>query len=225
MHDIKAIRADPAAFDAWLTRRGGQPQSTDLLQLDHKIRRARSAEELGQTAAKEAARAIGRAKASGDTALADSLLRQADLRENAIDKAFMEMGEQAARDLENILATLPNLPAPDVPDGLDESANVVVYTHGTPPAFDFAPREHDALALRFGYDPDAAANIAGARFAVLTGPLARLHRALGQFMLDVNVAAGWTEVAPPVPGNCRNSPTTPFRRPTGATSSRLPRCR
>jgi len=198
MHDIKAIRADPAAFDAWLTRRGGQPQSTDLLQLDHKIRRARSAEELGQTAAKEAARAIGRAKASGDTALADSLLRQADLRENAIDKAFMEMGEQAARDLENILATLPNLPAPDVPDGLDESANVVVYTHGTPPAFDFAPREHDALALRFGYDPDAAANIAGARFAVLTGPLARLHRALGQFMLDVNVAAGWTEVAPPV---------------------------
>ena len=92
----------------------------------------------------------------------------------------------------------PNLPAPDVPDGLDESANVVVHTRGTPPAFDFAPKEHDALALRFGYDPDAAAAIAGARFAVLTGPLARLHRALGQFMLDANVAAGWTEVAPPL---------------------------
>ena len=96
------------------------------------------------------------------------------------------------------LSHFPNLPAPDVPDGLDESGNVVVYTHGIPPSFDFAPKEHDALAVRFGYDPDAAANIAGARFAVLTGPLAKLHRALGQFMLDANVANGWTEVAPPV---------------------------
>ena len=67
-----------------------------------------------------------------------------------------------------------------------------------PPTFDFPPREHDALAFRFGYDPDAASAIAGARFAVLTGPLARLHRALGQWLLDANVAAGWTEVAPPV---------------------------
>ena len=109
--------------------------------------------------------------------------------------------EQVKRNTEQLLdeelASLPNLPAPDVPDGVDESANVVVHTRGTPPAFAFAPKEHDALAARLGYDPDAAAAIAGARFAVLTGPLARLHRALGQFMLDANVAAGWTETVVP----------------------------
>ena len=96
------------------------------------------------------------------------------------------------------LASLPNLPAPEVPDGLDEHFNVVIHTRGTPPTFPFAPKEHDTLALRFGYDPDTAAAIAGARFAVLTGPLARLHRALGQFMLDRAAAAGFVEVTPPL---------------------------
>ncbi len=197
MHDIKAIRADPAAFDAGMERRGAEAMSAVLLGDDEKIRGYKRTEESEAAANKVTARDIGRAKASGDNALADELISLAGLRV-AVGEALTAAGVEVERALADAIATLPNLPAPDVPDGLDESANVVVYTHGTPPAFDFAPREHDALALRFGYDPDAAANIAGARFAVLTGPLARLHRAIGQFMLDVNVAAGWTEVAPPV---------------------------
>jgi seryl-tRNA synthetase len=92
---------------------------------------------------------------------------------------------EAAAALEARLAPVPNLPAADVPDGADETGNVVVKQHGTPPAFEFKPAEHDVIAARLGYDPDAAAAIAGARFAVLKGGLARLHRALGQWMLDV----------------------------------------
>jgi seryl-tRNA synthetase len=92
--------------------------------------------------------------------------------------------------VETLLAALPNLPAPEAPDGADETANVVVHSHGEKPVFDFAPLEHDAVAARLGYDPDAAARIAGARFAVLRGPLARLQRALGQFMLDRQTAVG-----------------------------------
>jgi len=100
---------------------------------------------------------------------------------------------------EKLLSSIPNIPAAAVPNGRDERSNVVVHTRGAIPTFDFAPREHDVLAARFGYDPDAAAAIAGARFAVLKGPLARLHRALGQFMIDRHVATGgYTEIAPPL---------------------------
>jgi len=200
MHDLKAIRADPAAFDAQLARRGAKADIAAILHLDRQLREHQTEAQGNVAQQNDFARQIGRAKAAGDAAAVDHLLAQVAMAKTlaqSTDAIITQLeGDFAAASA--ILATLPNLPAPDVPDGLDESANVVVYTHGTPPAFDFAPREHDALALRFGYDPDAAANIAGARFAVLTGPLARLHRALGQFMLDVNVAAGWTEVAPPV---------------------------
>jgi len=200
MHDLKAIRADPAAFDAQLARRGAKADIAAILHLDRQLREHQTEAQGNVAQQNDFARQIGRAKAAGDAAAVDHLLAQVAMAKTlaqSTDAIITQLeGDFAAASA--ILATLPNLPAPDVPDGLDESANVVVYTHATPPAFDFAPREHDALALRFGYDPDAAANIAGARFAVLTGPLARLHRALGQFMLDVNVAAGWTEVAPPV---------------------------
>jgi len=101
--------------------------------------------------------------------------------------------------LNNAIVVLPNIPAAEVPAGFDESDNVIIHTRGVIPTFDFTPREHDTLALKFGYDPDTAATIAGARFAVLKGPLARLHRALGQFMIDRHVeTGGFTEVAPPL---------------------------
>ena len=144
------------------------------------------------------------AKQFSDALGAGSDERLADLRAEAaqlnarIERIAVDL-HSSERTLAGLLADIPNLPAADVPDGRDESGNEERKRSTTsPPAFDFAPAEHDALALRLGYDPDAAAAIAGARFAVLTGPLARLHRALGQFMLDRNVAAGWTEVAPPV---------------------------
>nr|WP_295662549.1 serine--tRNA ligase [Polymorphobacter sp.] len=198
MHDIKVIRADPVAFDAGLARRGMAEQSETLLKFDTDIRGYKNTEEMEAAAVKEAAREIGRAKAARDEALADELIQKAGLRE-AMSGALVTMRLTAEAALSDHLASLPNISALDVPDGLDESGNVVVHTRGTPPAFDFTPREHDTLALKFGYDPDTAATIAGARFAVLKGPLARLHRALGQFMIDRHVeTGGFTEVAPPL---------------------------
>ncbi len=202
MHDIKAIRADPAAFDAGLVRRGDVPRSAAIIEADGKVREYRTTAEGDLAIQNDLAKRIGHAKAKRDEAEVALLLQQVSSTRSVAeaDRTILIELESQLAELLTVLPTLPNTPypAPEVPDGLDESANVVIATHGTPPAFDFAPKEHDALALRFGYDPDAAANISGARFAVLTGPLARLHRALGQFMLDANVASGWTEVAPPV---------------------------
>jgi len=130
--------------------------------------------------------------------LANELLEQATRRKD-ITNAGQEVASGFELALNARLSEIPNLPAPDVPDGLDETTNVVVHTRGTQPTFAFAPLEHDTLALRLGYDPEAAAAIAGARFAVLKGPLARLHRALGQYMIDVHTAEfDYTEVAPPL---------------------------
>ena len=192
MHDIKDIRADPAAFDAAMARRGVESPADTLIKLDEVYRADQTLAQWYQAERNLLSNAIAQAKAKNDSVGAAQLLDEvAQLKYQAT-----ELDDGSA--LTDAVATLPNLPAPDVPDGLSDSANVVVHTRGTPPAFDFAPAEHDTLALRLGYDPDVAAAIAGARFAVLTGPIARLHRALGQFMLDANVAAGWTEVAPPL---------------------------
>ena len=197
MHDIKAIRADPAAFDAAMARRGLGPVVASMLKADEKLRQSRTELDALIATQRRVSPAIAQAKATGEEAEAFLLARKA----NEI-KAQMPAYESQIAELDShylhSASLLPNLPAADVPDGLDESGNVVIHTYGTLPTFDFAPKEHDTLALRFGYDPDAAAAISGARFAVLRGPLARLHRALGQFMLDANIAAGWTEVAPPL---------------------------
>ena len=197
MHDIKAIRADPAAFDAALARRGVSDGIAPLRKIDEAARDVQTRLQEAQAKRKEMSRLIGAAKAAGDHER-DVELRMATLQHDA-DLPALELEQRAfeAGVIER-LATLPNLPAPDVPDGLDETGNAVIHTCGDLPTFDFTPKEHDTLALRFGYDPDAAAAMSGARFAVLRGPLARLHRALGQFMLDANIAAGWTEVAPPL---------------------------
>ncbi len=197
MHDIKAIRADPAAFDAGLARRGVASASGATIAIDLLVRQMTEVDQQNAARRNELSKEFGKAKARGDMKLADEILRQSAELGLIIDRLASDALSRG-RERDATLATLPNLPAPDVPDGLDETGNVVAHTRGTPPAFDFAPREHDALAARFGYDPDAAAAIAGARFAVLRGPLARLHRALGQWMLDANVAAGFVEVAPPL---------------------------
>jgi len=177
MHDIKAIRADPEAFDAGLKRRSIEKLSHSLVADYSNIVSMKGLQEADTARQKELARLIGQAKATGNQALANELLEQATRRKD-ITNAGQEVASGFELALNARLSEIPNLPAPDVPDGLDETTNVVVHTRGTQPTFAFAPLEHDTLALRLGYDPEAAAAIAGARFAVLKGPLARLHRAL-----------------------------------------------
>ena len=133
-----------------------------------------------------------------DNAAADALMAEvAALKENIPGLEADERAAQAA--LTDAAAAIPNLPAADVPDGADETGNIVIKTIGGKPDFDFAPLEHDIIAARLGYDPATAAKIAGARFAILQGPLARLHRALGQYMIDVQTGQhGYLETAVPL---------------------------
>jgi len=193
MHDLKALRADPAAFDAALARRGIADASAGLLAADQRLRAIQTALQAALARRNEASKAIGAAKAAGDTAQAETLMAEVALLKAEI--AGAEAEERAAQTaVETLAAALPNLPAADVPDGLDETGNVEVKRWGSPRA---GGLEHDALAERLGWKPEAAARLSGSRFMVLNGGLARLHRALGHFMLDRQVEAGWRETLVP----------------------------
>ncbi len=196
MHDIRAIRDDPAAFDKGLARRGVAPASSDILAADTRLRAIQTELQNALAQRNNLSKAIGLARAKGDMATADTLGAEvAALKEQV---RALETDEQTGKDESFALrSTLPNLPADDVPDGVDETGNQEQVRFGTQPGFAFKPLEHDVLAARLGYDPDTAARIAGARFAVLSGVLARLHRALAQFMLDEQVKAGWRETMVP----------------------------
>jgi seryl-tRNA synthetase len=198
MHDIKPVRTDPAAFDAALARRGIASASSALLGADARLRAIQTELQAALARRNEASRDIGAAKAQRDHATADALMMVVAVLKERIPG--LEAGERAAQaTLADLAAVLPNMPAADVPDGQDETGNVVARTVGTPPEFAFTPLEHDAVAARLGYDPEAAVRIAGARFAVLKGPLARLHRALGQYMIDVQTERhGYAETAVPL---------------------------
>ena len=176
MHDIKRLRTDPAGFDAGLARRGAGPASATVLAIDSRLRAVQTEVQAVLARRNDLSRDIGAAKARKDDA-SDLMAEVAALKDTI--PALEAAERDRAAEIEAALAALPNLPAADVPDGPDETANVVVKTHGTLPDFTFKPLEHDIVAAKLGYDPDAAARIAGARFAVLRGPLARLQRALG----------------------------------------------
>lgn len=197
MHDIRAIRSDPDAFDAAIARRGLVPVTAEILAADQQLRAVQTALQEALARRNSLSKEIGQARGKGDMARADALT--ADVAALKMQVPAMEAEERELKaGLEARLAAIPNLPAEDVPDGVDESGNLEVARFGTPPVFDFAPLEHDHLAVRLGYDPDAAARMAGARFAVLSGGLARLHRALAQFMLDAQVKEGWQETMVPL---------------------------
>ena len=198
MHDIRSIRDDPAAFDAALARRGLAPIGAGLLALDERRRSLATEAQLAQARRNEASKAIGQAKAKGDEAGARATMAEvAELKARL--PALEDQERQAAAELAAALAAVPNLPADDVPDGIDERGNVERKAHGAQPEFAFAAREHDDFAVPLGLDFGAAAAISGARFAVLRGPIARLSRALGQFMLDVQTRDhGYIEIAPPL---------------------------
>jgi seryl-tRNA synthetase len=197
MHDLKALRADPDAFAAALARRGVTDAAAGLLAADEARRNAETKAQEALARRNAASKDIGAAMAAKDMARAEALKAEvAGLKDEIA--ALEESARDAAATAEALLASLPNLPAADVPDGADEHGNVEVLRWGRPRAFDFTPLEHDIVAARLGYDPEAAARVAGARFAVLRGPLARLQRALGQYMIDVQTQTrGYTEVATP----------------------------
>jgi seryl-tRNA synthetase len=197
MHDIRAIRADPAAFDAALARRGLPPVAEAALAEDARRRAAQTALEAKQARRNALAREIGQAKrGGGDTAALE--------REAAALRGEMEGLEAEAASAERaqtaLLEALPNLLDAEVPDGRDETANVVLHQHGEPRRFPFAPRQHFEIGEALGLmDFAAAAKLAGSRFTVLRGALARLERALGQWMLNLHTEEhGYTETAVPL---------------------------
>jgi seryl-tRNA synthetase len=197
MHDIRLIREDAAAFDAALARRGAAPASAALIVLDEERRAVVTEAQTAQARRNEASKAIGAAKAQKRDDEAAALMAEVAVLKERL--SALEARERELNDaLHDTLAAIPNLPADDVPDGADEAANVEVARWGTPRIFDFKPQEHADFAPALGLDFESAARISGARFAVLRGGIARMHRALGQFMLDRQADAGYAETAPPL---------------------------
>ncbi len=199
MHDIRAIRENPEAFDAALAMREVAPLSAEILALDEdrraKITRAETALAERNAASKD----IGRAKAMGDDAEFERL--RALVADKKTEIANLEAEAKAENDrLQTLLMTVPNSPFPDTPLGKDENDNVEIHRWGTPPSLDFKPKEHFELAAaQDGMDFELAAKISGSRFVVLSGAVARVHRALAQFMLDTHTSDNdLTEVNPPV---------------------------
>ena len=199
MHDIRAIRDTPDAFDAALARRGDAPASSDILALDQARRTKIAAAEAAQAEQNKASKLVGAAKAKGDEAEFERLRALVSDKKAEVAAMQAEAKELDAQ-LTDMLARLPNSPADDVPDGADETDNVEVSTWGAIPAFDFTPVEHfEIKGVQPGMDFETAAKISGSRFVLLTGAVARIHRALAQFMLDTHVDEnGLTEVNPPV---------------------------
>ena len=199
MHDIRAIRENPAVFDAALARRGNAPVSSDILSLDTDRRACIQATEAAQAEQNKASKLVGAAKAKGDEAEFDRL--RALVSEKKVEMA--SLGEEAkAKDeaLADMLMGIPNLPFDDTPDGANENDNVEVHRWGTPREFNFTPKEHFELAATAeGLDFETAGKISGSRFVIMSGAIARMHRALAQFMLDTHITEnGLTETNTPV---------------------------
>jgi seryl-tRNA synthetase len=198
MHDIRFIRENPEIFDAGLKRRGLEPLAEKLIAIDEERRALTTEVQIAQSRRNEASKLIGAAMGKGDKNTAEALKAEvAALKEQM--PALEAKADEAAARLKAELEIIPNLPADDVPDGADEEANVEVSHWGTPREFDFTPKEHADLAPALGMDFETGARLSGARFTFLRGDMARLHRALGQFMLDVQTREhGYEECNPPV---------------------------
>ena len=197
MHDIRAIRENPAAFDAALARRGVSDASSGLLKIDGDRRAAILAAETAQAEQNKASKEVGAAKGRGDEAEFERL--RALVAEKKAEVADMNArAKELDEALTDALARLPNLPHDDIPDGADEADNVEIHRWGTPPEIVGAKEHYDLPAAR-GLDFETAAKLSGSRFVVLRGAMARLHRALAQFMLDTHVNEhGLTETMTPV---------------------------
>ena len=199
MHDIRAIRENPAALDTALARRGDAPVSSQVLALDERRRALIHAAETAQAEQNRASKDVGAAKGRGDEAEFERLRALVAEKKDAVAAMTAE-----ARDLDvqltDLLMTLPNSPLAEVPDGGGEEDNVEIRRWGTPREMDFAPKEHfEIKGVQPGMDFETAARLSGARFVVLSGAIARIHRALAQFMIDHHVEEnGLSETWTPV---------------------------
>ncbi|WGV17117.1 serine--tRNA ligase [Fuscovulum ytuae] len=199
MHDIRAIRENPAAFDEGLRRRGLSPASPEILALDADRRAKIAAAETATADQNRASKDVGAAKARGDDAEFERLRALVSEKKAEIARLTAEADAQDAA-LRDMLMRIPNLPHADVPEGRDEEENVELRRWGTPRTFDFKPLEHfDIPAVKPGMDFETAAKLSGSRFVVLKGAVIRVHRALAQLMLDTHITDhGLTETWTPV---------------------------
>jgi seryl-tRNA synthetase len=199
MHDIRFIRDNREAFDAALSNRGLMPLASELVALDDARKSAIGTLETAQARRNAASKEVGQAMAQKDTARADALKAEVGVLKDTISEAEA-LQQKLQRELDERLAVIPNVPLASVPVGADESGNVEVRTFGKPRTFDFEPKQHFELGEALGMmDFEAAARMSGARFVVLKGKLARLERALGQFMLDTHTEQhGYREVIAPL---------------------------
>jgi seryl-tRNA synthetase len=207
MHDIKALRETPEVYIKGWAKRGratAEAEVTAILQLDTELRAAQTAFQTAQSQRNDASKQIGQAKAQKDEAKASELMATVEALKTEIATA-QDLEREKTDALKNLLASLPNLPAEDVPLGEDEGGNIEVRKYGVPNILSFPPKDHsdlgEALKASFGpmMDFESAAKMSGSRFVVLKGQLARLERAIGQFMLDVQTLEhGYLEVNPPV---------------------------
>ncbi len=197
MHDLRWIRENPDAFDRGLVRRGLPARSAEILALDREWRALETAAQESQASRNRLSREIGAAKGRGEPV--DELLRQVEGSKEA-EAATAAKAAELRKRIDELLASLPNLPAPEVPDGPDESANRELRRHAEPPRFNFDPLPHEAIGEKLGLmDFARAAKLSGSRFVVLKGALARLERAIAQFMLDLHTGTfGYEEVIPPL---------------------------
>ncbi len=202
MHDIRAIRENPAAYAAALSRRptvDGASEISAIMALDEKVRAAILRKQEAEQARNAKSKEIGKAKASKDEALVQSLMTDVAAAKQTIEDAGKDEAD-ATRERDDLLARLPNVPLEDAPQGADEHGNVEVRRHGGPRKFNYAPKDHADIGEKLGLmDFEAATRMSGARFVVLKGQLARLERALTQFMLDIQTSEnGYVEHAAPL---------------------------
>jgi seryl-tRNA synthetase len=199
MHDIKWIRDNPAAFDAALKRRGLEPMADHVISIDERRRAIIRVLETNQARRNAASKEVGDAKRAKDDARAGLLMAEVTELKESISTLTGEE-KSASKELEDALAAIPNLPLDEVPEGVDEHSNVVRHHFGAARNYAFAPKPHDDLGGALGFmDFETAAKLSGARFVVLKKGLARLERAIGQFMLDLHTNEhGYTEINPPL---------------------------
>ncbi|WP_336279061.1 serine--tRNA ligase [Bartonella sp. CB175] len=198
MLDIKWIREHPEKLDKALKNRGMKPQAKKLIELDLERRSYVSKVQVAQERRNTASKEIGQALAASDKKMAECLRAEVEEIKVFLSSAMAEE-KRLTESLEKVLSELPNIPLDDVPEGKDESDNVVIRHFGKPRVFDFTPRQHFDLGQSLKQmDFERASRLSGARFTVLSGALARLERALGQFMLDMHIDEhGYTEVSGP----------------------------
>ncbi|RKQ71503.1 seryl-tRNA synthetase [Litorimonas taeanensis] len=197
MHDIKAIRENAEQYDALWAKRGLEPQSKKIIDQDKLIRKAQQVVQEAEAARNKSSKLIGQAMAKGDKEEAERLKTEVAGAKNVIAAMGAQVDSEKAQ-LEMLLASLPNVPFDDVPEGENEDDNVEIAKWGQPRAFEFTPKAHDDLGADLKMmDFETAAKMSGSRFVVLSGALSRLDRALAALMLDMQSAEGFEETTPP----------------------------